>query len=161
MPTLRSRPLIAVIALVAALTACAAAEVLLGLAFRRSPGAANDNLRLSHLSEVTGWITTYYLESSDSPAGRKLPRTLDEAARSAGVGPKDEALFLADPATHQPITYRADAGTSYELGTSFETNATYPRFPVWNHAAGPRWFHLDATSSRSSPPQRNYWWNGC
>jgi hypothetical protein len=158
----RTRLLVAFTALVAALLVAAAAELLLGLAFRVEPGADNDRLRLSHIAEVTGWISSSYLTSSKNPHARRLPRSLDAAARAAGVDAKDEAVFLSDPVTRQALTYHPGTGSAYELCATYETAATYRAFSTWNHPAGLHCFRLDATVESYAPPRPSgYWWNGC
>ena len=67
---LADRLLIAATALAVGLVVCTGTELLYGAGGPGSGGHEHRPLRLSHLAEATGWISSYCLESSDQRADR-------------------------------------------------------------------------------------------
>ena len=146
-------------ALVAALVASAAFNTALRAATQVPAPERADRLRLNSVSEVKGWISSYYLTHH-----QRLPASLGEAASAAGVGPGDASSFITDPQTKKAMRYTPGAGSSYRICVDFNVAAKY-RAPVarWNHDAGEYCFTFDAREQGTwrTPRLDNQWWSGC
>ncbi len=139
---------------IAALTLAgvSAVAVVASLAIAGSPSRARlqryDYQRVADLQTIDGAVVTYasrqYRLSGEAglpTGGALLPENLAALRQMPGYG----ELFLQDPITEQPYTYRVVDGVTYELCATFQAASQEqaedsPLAPTWSHGVGPTCF---------------------
>ncbi len=103
-----------------------------------------DQQRVADLQTIDSAVVTYasrqYRLSGEAglpTGGVLLPENLAALRQMPGYG----ELFLQDPITEQPYTYRVVDGVSYELCATFQAPsldqlADSPLAPTWTHGVG-------------------------